>query len=73
MSAIAAAFDGLFKHQENSGAAWERRPVVREQQKCGPASSTGSRYLTDNQRYQLMDEAVQSATPRPLHTATLER
>ncbi|XP_011497414.1 PREDICTED: semaphorin-5B [Ceratosolen solmsi marchali] len=73
MSAIAAAFDGPFKHQENSGAAWERKPVAHDQQKCGFASSTGSRYLTDNQRYQLMDEAVQSATPRPLHTATLER
>jgi len=27
----------------------------------------------DNQRYQLMDEAVQSTMLEPLHTATLER
>ncbi|XP_058797788.1 semaphorin-5A [Phymastichus coffea] len=76
MSAIAAAFEGPFKHQENSGAAWERKLVGYSRQNCGPGVSSGTTsrsHLTDNQRYQLMDEAVQSTTPKPLHTATLER
>ncbi|KAL7301189.1 hypothetical protein TKK_0006159 [Trichogramma kaykai] len=84
MSAIEAAFNGPYKHQEHSGAAWERKPVQHQhgQAKCGQQhSSAGGAHqdkssqhvLTDNQRYQLMDEAVQPISPRPLHTTTLER
>ncbi|KAJ8681905.1 hypothetical protein QAD02_017697 [Eretmocerus hayati] len=75
MTAIASAFDGPFKHQENSGAAWEKRHVTKSgQQRCAPGVSSGSPiHLTDNQRYQLMDEAVQAHTSKPLHTAILER
>lgn len=83
MSQIAAAFDGPFKHQANSGAAWERRPVTQNQQKCGLSTAQHSKVRTrsssdnillfDNQLYQLMDEAVQAHTSRPLYTATLER
>ncbi|KAL0132032.1 hypothetical protein PUN28_000065 [Cardiocondyla obscurior] len=74
MSAVASSFNGPFKHQENAGAAWERKPVDHHnRQHCGSASNAATHQLMDNQRYQLMDEAVQSTTPEPLHTATLER
>ncbi|RLU22473.1 hypothetical protein DMN91_004751 [Ooceraea biroi] len=74
MSAIAASFNGPFKYQENAGAAWERRPVSHHnRQRCGPLSNTAPHQIMDNQRYQLMDEAVQSTMLEPLHTATLER
>ncbi|XP_024887509.1 semaphorin-5A [Temnothorax curvispinosus] len=74
MSAVAASFNGPFKYQENAGAAWERRPVAHHnRQRCGPPSSTAPHQIMDNQRYQLMDEAVQSTMLEPLHTATLER
>ncbi|XP_011693296.1 PREDICTED: semaphorin-5B [Wasmannia auropunctata] len=74
MSAVAASFNGPFKHQENAGAAWERSPVAHHnRQRCGPPSSTAPHQIMDNQRYQLMDEAVQSSMLGPLHTVTLER
>ncbi|XP_066596034.1 semaphorin 5c isoform X2 [Prorops nasuta] len=74
MSAITDSFNGPFKHQENSGAAWERRPVPHQnRQHCGPLSSAAPHQIMDNQRYQLMDDAVQSTTLEPLHTTTLER
>ncbi|KAL6262936.1 hypothetical protein P5V15_005724 [Pogonomyrmex californicus] len=74
MSAVAASFNGPFKHQENAGAAWERRPIThRHHQSCGPLSSTNPQQVIDSQWYQLMDDAVQSTMLEPLHTATLER
>ncbi|XP_039315007.1 semaphorin-5B isoform X1 [Solenopsis invicta] len=74
MSAVFASFNGPFKYQENAGAAWERRPVAHHnRQRCGSPSSTAPHQIMDNQRYQLMDEAVQSTMLEPLHTATLER
>ncbi|KAG5319898.1 SEM5B protein, partial [Acromyrmex heyeri] len=74
MSAIVASFNGPFKYQENAGAAWERRPVAHHnRQRCGSSSDTAPHQIMDNQRYQLMDEAVQSTMLEPLHTVTLER
>lgn len=74
MSAIAASFNGPFKHQENSGAAWERRPVAHHnRQRCGSSVNVAPHQIIDNQRYQLMDDAVQGTTLEPLHTAILER
>lgn len=74
MSAITASFNGPFKHQENSGAAWERRPVSHHnRQRCGSFANVAPHQIIDNQRYQLMDDAVQSTTLEPLHTALLER
>lgn len=74
MSAVAASFNGPFKYQENVHAAWERRPVAHHNhQRCGSPSNTAPHQIMDNQRYQLMDEAVQSTMLEPLHTATLER
>lgn len=74
MSAIISSFNGPFKHQENAGAAWERKPVSHHnRQRCGPLSNTASHQIMDNQRYQLMDEAIQSTMSEPLHTAILER
>ncbi|KAG7200791.1 hypothetical protein KM043_003165 [Ampulex compressa] len=74
MSAISASFNGPFKHQEKSGAAWQRKSVShKDRQHCGTPSSAPPHRIMDNQRYQLMDDAVQSTTLAPLHTATLER
>ncbi|KYQ51466.1 hypothetical protein ALC60_09464, partial [Trachymyrmex zeteki] len=74
MSAVVASFNGPFKYQENAGAAWERRPVAHHnRQRCGSSSDTAPHQIMDNQRYQLMDEAVQSTMLEPLHTVTLER
>ncbi|XP_035740718.1 semaphorin-5A-like isoform X1 [Vespa mandarinia] len=74
MSSIVASFNGPFKHQENLGAAWERRPVPHHNREhCASPSNTAPHLIIDNQRYQLMDDAVQSSTLTPLHTVTLER
>ncbi|XP_015592204.1 semaphorin-5A [Cephus cinctus] len=74
MSAVAAAFSGPFKHQENIGAAWEKRPVSHHnRQHCGQPSNIPPHQIMDNQRYQLMDDAVQGITITPLYTVTLER
>ncbi|XP_020295155.1 semaphorin-5A isoform X2 [Pseudomyrmex gracilis] len=79
MSAIAASFDGPFKHREHAGAAWERKQIApHKRQRCDQLTTPSSDSLhppipTENQRYQLMDEAVQSTMLEPLHTATLER
>ncbi|KOC59161.1 Semaphorin-5B [Habropoda laboriosa] len=74
MSAITGSFNGPFKHQENSGAAWERRPVSHHnRQRCGSSADVAPHQIVDNQRYQLMDDAVQSTTLEPLHTAIHER
>lgn len=74
MSAITASFNGPFKHQENSGAAWERRPVPHhDRQRCTVSANVAPHQIIDNQRYQLMDDAVQSTTREPLHTTILER
>ncbi|XP_043266861.1 semaphorin-5A isoform X2 [Venturia canescens] len=74
MSAVAAAFNGPFKHQEHSGAAWERKRVANHnRQHCGSSVKNEPHQLTENQRYQLMDDSVQSTSLLPLHTATLER
>lgn len=74
MTAIIGSFEGPFKHQENSGAAWQRGPVPhRSRQRCGMPADLAPHQIIDNQRYQLMDDAVQSTTLEPLHVATLER
>ncbi|XP_076394986.1 semaphorin 5c isoform X2 [Megachile rotundata] len=74
MSAITASFNGPFKHQENLGAAWERRPVPHhDRQRCSVSANILPHEIIDNQRYQLMDDAVQSTTLEPLRTTILER
>ncbi|XP_017889884.1 semaphorin-5A [Ceratina calcarata] len=74
MTAITASFNGPFKYQENSGAAWERRPVAHHnRQRCDSSEKVAPHQIIDNQRYQLMDDAVQSTMLEPLHTAVLER
>ncbi|XP_076296045.1 semaphorin 5c isoform X1 [Lasioglossum baleicum] len=74
MSAITDSFEGPFKHQENSGAAWQKGPVPhRSRQRCGSSADVAPHQIVDSQRYQLMDDAVQPTTPEPLRVATLER
>ncbi|CAD6215680.1 GSCOCG00000493001-RA-CDS [Cotesia congregata] len=74
MTAINQAFNGPFKHQEHSGAAWEKKRVPNQyRQHCGRLEQPPAHQIFDNQRYQLMDEAAQGTTSSPLHTTTLER
>lgn len=74
MTAIASSFNGPFKHQEHSGAAWEKKRIPNDyRQQCGTPVETPTHELMDNQRYQLMDEAVQGTTIAPLHTSVMER
>ena len=74
MTAIMASFNGPYKYQENSGSAWERKHVpYLNRQQCDQPSSNAPHQILDNQRYQLMDDAVQSTTLMPLYTVTLER
>ncbi|KAK0086292.1 hypothetical protein PV325_003438 [Microctonus aethiopoides] len=73
-TAIESAFNGPFKHQENSGAQWEKKRVPNHyRQHCGQPENTAAHQIMDNQRYQLMDDAVQSSTVMPLHITTGER
>lgn len=75
MSAIEDTFRGSFKHQENPGSAWESRPARHHTHThCRSQSETSrTQQLTESSRYQLMDGAVQPASPRPLHAAALQR
>ncbi|XP_011301281.1 semaphorin-5A isoform X2 [Fopius arisanus] len=74
MTAIASSFNGPFKHQEHSGAAWEKKRVTNHyKQYCGTPVNVPDHQIMDNQRYQLMDDAVQGTTISPLHSTTMER
>lgn len=65
MSAIEASFNGWFKHQVSVGSAWEREGKARPRQ-CDQTD------LLDSSRFQLMDQAVQPTTFRPLYSSQLE-
>ncbi|XP_058117992.1 semaphorin-5B [Anopheles ziemanni] len=76
MSAIQAAFDGAFKHQESKGAAWRAQEVSsRDHYECRGSVSAPGRHMSliESSKYQLMDQAIQPITGRPLHHAALER
>ncbi|XP_040152490.1 semaphorin-5A isoform X2 [Anopheles arabiensis] len=75
MSAIQAAFDGAFKHQESKGAAWRAQDVSnRDHYECRSGSPSGRHMsLIESSKYQLMDQAIQPITGRPLHHTALER
>ncbi|XP_049530217.1 semaphorin-5A isoform X1 [Anopheles darlingi] len=75
MSAIQAAFEGAFKHQDASGSAWKAQEVTnRDHYECRGTSSSGRHMsLIESSKYQLMDQAVQPLMGRPLHHAELER
>lgn len=72
MSAIRRAFDGPLKFQANSKAAWERSLTSGKQfQQCDkPRDDT---QVLEARNYQLTDDAVQAASPRPFYTGELER
>lgn len=71
LTAIQAAFNGPFKHQENLGSSWERAssPQHSIHAQC---HDTSTHKLFDSSRYQLMDNAVQPTTKDPLYTSQLE-
>lgn len=70
MSAILKAFNGPYKYQENSGSTWERQPVPHHnRQHCGQVLNNAPYQIMNNHRFQLMDDAVQSTTLRPMHTS----
>ncbi|XP_042144868.1 semaphorin-5A isoform X4 [Ixodes scapularis] len=71
MSAIRRAFDGPLKFQANSKAAWERSLTSGKQFQCDkPRDDT---QVLEARNYQLTDDAVQAASPRPFYTGELER
>ncbi|XP_030372393.1 semaphorin-5A [Scaptodrosophila lebanonensis] len=77
LSAINAAFDGPFRHQEHADAVWKTVNTPRRSQFQCVASSTSSNvrygHLLESSRYQLMDQAVQPIGSRPLYHSKLER
>lgn len=76
MSAITAAFNGPFKHQETMTSAWERRDTPnRSQYECKASAGGLARHnmMLDSHRYQLMDQAVQPSSSYPLYHTTGER
>ncbi|XP_055544886.1 semaphorin-5A [Wyeomyia smithii] len=74
MSAIHAAFSGAFKHQESLGSAWHRQDAQhRDHYECNAGPSARHVSLIDSSKYQLMDQAVQPITGKPLHHTKLER
>lgn len=77
MSAINAAFNGPFKHQETMTSAWERRETAnRAQYECKASGAGGlarHNMMLDSHRYQLMDQAVQPLSNYPLYHTTGER
>lgn len=76
MTAINAAFNGPFKHQETMNSAWERRDTTnRAQYECKVNAGGLARHnmMQESHRYQLMDQAVQPTISHPLYHTTGER
>ncbi|XP_044004864.1 semaphorin-5A isoform X2 [Aphidius gifuensis] len=72
MTSIESSFNGPFKHQEHSGAAWEKKRVPNQyRQHCDVPVE--QHQVMDNKKYQLMDEAVQGTKIGPLYSTTMER
>lgn len=72
MTAINEAFSGPFKHQKDILSTWERRDSnYQDHKEC--RTTTHSRSLVEKTRFQLMDNAVQATTLKPLFISELER
>nr|XP_022335242.1 semaphorin-5B-like [Crassostrea virginica]XP_022335250.1 semaphorin-5B-like [Crassostrea virginica]XP_022335258.1 semaphorin-5B-like [Crassostrea virginica]XP_022335266.1 semaphorin-5B-like [Crassostrea virginica] len=78
MSSFTHTFSGPFKYQENARYAWERHTNKDPLQKC-PDSSTMKRsfqlteMVEDQNKYQMMDTAVQPKLPSPVLLGPSER
>uniref|UniRef100_A0A8C9VWK7 Semaphorin-2A n=1 Tax=Scleropages formosus TaxID=113540 RepID=A0A8C9VWK7_SCLFO len=73
LSAVTQAFNGPFKYQENSRSAWLPYPNPNPDFQCGTIDygtnmNLTERNLQDAQKFILMQEVVQPATPVPLFT-----
>lgn len=73
LSSINAAFEGAFKHQEHSDAAWKTVNTTQRSQFQCASGVTGFGHLLESSRYQLMDQAVQPIGAQPLYHSRLER
>lgn len=74
--AINLAFNGPFKHQETTSSIWERKELEHRNQfecKFNTVPSTRHNLLMGSHRFQLMDDAIQPITSKPLYTSELER
>ncbi|XP_039283043.1 semaphorin-5B [Nilaparvata lugens] len=71
LTAIQAAFNGPFKHQETSGSAWERS-VSHQHTRHAQCLDSATPKMSELSRYQLMDAAVQPVTQDPLYVGKLE-
>lgn len=71
LTSINAAFSGPFKYQEHTGSSWNKHfSQYPDHFECkgSPKSS-----LLETSKYQLMDNAVQATTLKPLYVAEMER
>lgn len=75
ISGINAAFSGPFKHQETASSIWERKDLeFRNQFECRTnLIPMRNDLLMGSHRFQLMDEAIQPITTKPLYISKLER
>ncbi|XP_060654439.1 semaphorin-5B isoform X1 [Drosophila nasuta] len=76
LSAINDAFEGAFKVQDHTNAAWETvNTPQRSQFQCASGASGAAEFgrLLESSRYQLMDQAVQPIGAEPLYHSRLER
>ncbi|XP_054707087.1 semaphorin-5A-like [Uloborus diversus] len=71
MSSILASFSGAFKFQSNPKAAWERQTSAHKHFQC--ENPGHHEQFLDSEKYQLMNDAVQPTTSRPLLTLELQR
>ncbi|EDV97528.1 GH16920 [Drosophila grimshawi] len=73
LSSINAAFEGAFKHQEHSDAAWKTVNTPQRSQFQCASGATAFGHLLESSRYQLMDQAIQPIGAQPLYHSRLER
>lgn len=79
ISAIQNAFSGPFKYQESQGQAWHQVYLPnRDYHECQADNAESvinrrSINLMESTKFQLMDQAIQPITVRPLHYSKLER
>ncbi|ALC44181.1 Sema-5c [Drosophila busckii] len=73
LSAINAAFEGAFKHQEHADAAWKTVDTHKRSQFQCASGTMAFNHLLESSRYQLMDQAIQPIGAEPLYHSRLER
>ena len=70
MSAINSSFNGPFKYQSDSNAAWRPITDYKKNFQCedGPEGPGSKESVMAADKYQIMDESVNPVSPNPLLT-----